>query len=555
MQDRNVVIIIQARVSSTRLPAKHFRKVGDRSVLEWIFERLQELNGWDKIVVSTCKEAGSELYAQYQNQFDYELFEYDGNVNDVVERHNQAMKKYPATHYLFVSGDCLLSDVSMMQKMIDAAYRDDTYLITAAHESIHEGFSIFSKEGYGELIRQTQTDVQRENMGYQVKYPEDKITRIPVDEKYKENMCRISVDNQADLRFMNALFQECKQKGVLFDISSVVDLLHEKPELLLYHAHVKQKQLDYKAHKILLLTEASAQLGWGHLSRMIAMAQELNESWHHGVHFLINEDEKAIDFLIANGYADDYTTYQSETMFDTLAEAQEKRKIDWLIIDGRSFADTETRLFHPGLKVIFYDQLPISRKGDAYILQGWQSQNIQNKAKTDAKIFWGIQTVFLNKKLEYQIQQAKQKEEACLLAFGATNQNNYLEKVVDKLRSAELKIYARPGVYENSPSLENISLVDQNNFYSVVARTKWAICSYGAVFYELLISGATVSVIARNQHDADIVKELVAAQKCQELGLDKVENYLATNVDLYSYEEYKKESRLFLTELFQLLVG
>ena len=51
------VAIVLARSDSTRLPGKHFKRIGDYSLLEFIFERLKSCNGVDFLMLATTRRS------------------------------------------------------------------------------------------------------------------------------------------------------------------------------------------------------------------------------------------------------------------------------------------------------------------------------------------------------------------------------------------------------------------------------------------------------------------------------------------------------------------
>lgn len=508
IKDKKITALIQARVSSTRLPKKHFRMIGDQSVLEWILWRLSHLNKIDKIVVSTCKEEDSDLYCQYQDKYDYEVFEYEGDVNDVVGRHYLAAQKYKSDYYLVVSGDCPLIDEPFIEQMLNILNVEYPWLIRGASESIHEGIGFDSYEAIKYIENNSVTPDQRENYGYQIEYPQGVIKHIEIEEKYQENKCRISVDNMADWRFMNALFLECEEHNLEFNLRNVIDFLNENPNLLNYHSHVKQKSVGFKAKKFLFLTEASKEVGLGHLSRIIAMAQELNETYHNGVHFLINDDSVAIDKLKSEGYIYDYTIYKKD-----ISTLMMMLTYDVLVMDLKHQDDTALFLQNLEKKIIIYDKEPVSNIADLYLLQGIQPDYIESKYKDNPNVVIGLDTVFINKRLQYEIDKNREKpKDGLLITFGASDLESNLNKTIDKYINRDEIIYALSGVYQKTIDNKNIVFVSQQDIYKIMSQVKYAVCAYGVTFYELLFAGAEIlECFARNEIDENIVEKIIVA--------------------------------------------
>ena len=50
-----IVAIIQARMASSRLPGKVLKKIGNKTIIEIIIDRLKRSNLLDQIIVATSK--------------------------------------------------------------------------------------------------------------------------------------------------------------------------------------------------------------------------------------------------------------------------------------------------------------------------------------------------------------------------------------------------------------------------------------------------------------------------------------------------------------------
>ncbi|MBW2097104.1 MAG: hypothetical protein JRI80_19795, partial [Deltaproteobacteria bacterium] len=50
------VAFVVVRLSSSRLPEKQFRLIGDRSILQWIIDELRICKELDEIVIATVAE-------------------------------------------------------------------------------------------------------------------------------------------------------------------------------------------------------------------------------------------------------------------------------------------------------------------------------------------------------------------------------------------------------------------------------------------------------------------------------------------------------------------
>jgi spore coat polysaccharide biosynthesis protein SpsF len=112
-----IVIITQARVGSTRLPGKIFKKIGDLTLLDIHLQRLKLSTVFNKIVVATTFETGVEQIidiAKY-NEVDY----FQGSTEDVLDRFYNAVKDDKPDFVVRVTSDCPLIDPQLIDEVVN----------------------------------------------------------------------------------------------------------------------------------------------------------------------------------------------------------------------------------------------------------------------------------------------------------------------------------------------------------------------------------------------------------------------------------------------------
>ena len=55
------IAIIQARMNSSRLTGKMFKKIGKYSIIEWVIKRLKKVKSIDRIILATSKKIDRKL--------------------------------------------------------------------------------------------------------------------------------------------------------------------------------------------------------------------------------------------------------------------------------------------------------------------------------------------------------------------------------------------------------------------------------------------------------------------------------------------------------------
>lgn len=103
-----VIALVQARVSSSRLPGKVLQHMAGRSMIEHVMRRVQSCPGLAEVVLCTSIDASDDPLASLAGALNWPL--YRGSLDDVLERFAVAAHLYQADHVLRVTGDCPLWD-------------------------------------------------------------------------------------------------------------------------------------------------------------------------------------------------------------------------------------------------------------------------------------------------------------------------------------------------------------------------------------------------------------------------------------------------------------
>ena len=88
----NVLAIVQARMSSTRLPGKVMKKAVGKTMIQHLLDRLSRSKMIDKIVIATSVKTINDSLENLVNRLGYAV--YRGSENDVLDRFYRVALKY-----------------------------------------------------------------------------------------------------------------------------------------------------------------------------------------------------------------------------------------------------------------------------------------------------------------------------------------------------------------------------------------------------------------------------------------------------------------------------
>jgi len=109
-------IIVLCRYNSSRLYGKILKKINGKEILQYIFERLEELNENHPIVVCTSVEETDDPIIDFCRNNNIDFFR--GSLENVAERFLSCAKIYNLENAVRINGDNLFLDSELIKQMI-----------------------------------------------------------------------------------------------------------------------------------------------------------------------------------------------------------------------------------------------------------------------------------------------------------------------------------------------------------------------------------------------------------------------------------------------------
>jgi spore coat polysaccharide biosynthesis protein SpsF len=112
------IVIVQARVGSSRLAGKILLPLGNGSALVSVLTRCARIAGIDAVVCAVPDDVSSEPIEAVARSCGAVLFR--GSERDVLDRHHQAARKMGASVVMRVTSDCPLIDPALCGEVLAA---------------------------------------------------------------------------------------------------------------------------------------------------------------------------------------------------------------------------------------------------------------------------------------------------------------------------------------------------------------------------------------------------------------------------------------------------
>ena len=133
-------VIIQARMSSTRLPNKIMLNLVEKPVLWHVIERCKKAKV-DEVIIATSKNKENNVIEEFCKQ--YEVSYFRGSENDVLKRYYDTAKKFNLDIIIRITSDCPLISPEIIDNLINEFnYGKADYISNVSNRSYPRGLDV-----------------------------------------------------------------------------------------------------------------------------------------------------------------------------------------------------------------------------------------------------------------------------------------------------------------------------------------------------------------------------------------------------------------------------
>lgn len=207
-----VVAIIQARMTSTRLPGKVLADVAGRPMLAWQIERLRRTRTIDEVVLATTRHPSDEALVALARRESARW--YRGAIDDVLGRYAGAVRETAADVVVRITADCPLIDPGVVDQVVGQLCNEPQgcdYASNVLQRTYPRGLDteVMWRDTLLRIDRLASTASAREHVTTFVRWerPELFLLRSVVDAENHADL-RWTVDTVGDLRYIQQLWRE-----------------------------------------------------------------------------------------------------------------------------------------------------------------------------------------------------------------------------------------------------------------------------------------------------------------------------------------------------------
>jgi len=217
------ICIIQARIGSSRLPAKVMMRLGVKSVLGHTIRRMQRCKNIDAIVVATSTLDQDNIIVH--EAINNGVFYFTGSEDDVLERYYRTAKFYDADKIVRITADCPFIMPDLVDKLIYES-RNYDYGSNVLNRTYPKGFDceVFSMSELERAFILAKGDEREHVTPYIIKHTMSCYSMQDIEDYSR---LRITLDSKIDFADLQVYYSLI---GNVFDYQQAKDVFKKLEE-------------------------------------------------------------------------------------------------------------------------------------------------------------------------------------------------------------------------------------------------------------------------------------------------------------------------------------
>lgn len=257
------IVIVQCRLSSSRLPQKALKKLGDKTLLDWVLQSMHKIP-CERYFVAADFDSYNVIKPICEKN-DFECFA--GSLNDVLQRFVDLLNTVNCETVIRATADnpflfyeAALDSVELFEDKNKTEKKCDYLTFSGLPHG--SGVEIFSASSLKKAILNTKSDYDHEHVGPALYNHKNLFTCefVPAPKKYNFPQLRTTVDTYTD--YLRAVLIEDFLKN------------QKKQEPFSYKDIIDACLSDYVKNPVILFPSVKKGQGTGHLRRTLKLAEK-----------------------------------------------------------------------------------------------------------------------------------------------------------------------------------------------------------------------------------------------------------------------------------------
>ncbi len=239
-----ILAVLQARVSSVRLPGKVLMPLLGKPMISRQIDRVKRSERIDRLVVATSMEERDNKLSDLCREKEVPCFR--GSLEDVLDRFYQATLSYNPEHVVRLTGDCPVIDPHIIDEVIDFYFEGEFDYATNSIEpyTFPDGLDVEIFK-FGVLERAWKEAVMpshREHVSLFIRKNPQFFKLGRYENSTDLSHLRFTVDEAEDFEYITKIYEELFPENPLFTTADILDLIRRKPSLSEINSDIQRNE-------------------------------------------------------------------------------------------------------------------------------------------------------------------------------------------------------------------------------------------------------------------------------------------------------------------------
>ncbi len=242
-----VVAIIQARMSSVRLPNKVLLPLAGKPVLEHIVTRLKECKTLSEVIIATSTSKDDDAISAWCEA--NRIYCFRGSLEDVLDRYYKAATEVKASAIVRITADCPVIDPKLVDEIVTNFQAGDFDSFALAGD-FPDGLDcqVFSYIALKKAWKEATLASDREHVGTYIEKTHPELFKLGGLEKFKGlSHYRWTLDEPSDYLFLQSVFDTLYSENEIFYTEDILALMEQEPHLMQINSGIIRNEGYLKA--------------------------------------------------------------------------------------------------------------------------------------------------------------------------------------------------------------------------------------------------------------------------------------------------------------------
>lgn len=238
-----IAAVLQARVSSKRLPGKVIKPILGRPMISFQIERVKRSKRIEKLILATSEEGADDPIVGLGQLENIEV--YRGSLNDVLDRFYKSVKEFSPAYVVRLTGDCPLVEPELIDSIIAHCIDGDfDYCTNALQPTFPDGLDVevFRFSCLYEAWKEARLPSEREHVTLFMHSRPDRYKIGHYKQSDDMSKYRWTVDEPEDFELVKKIYEKLYPRDICFGMSDVIKLLEQNPELKTWNIRFERNE-------------------------------------------------------------------------------------------------------------------------------------------------------------------------------------------------------------------------------------------------------------------------------------------------------------------------